>query len=590
MRRLTCILLLLGLACYAQAIPQEPKKPVLPPTQGTFVVHEWGTFLSVQGSDGQTIGGMVESEENLPKFVIQRGPDGWERTQARNLRVMFNKMETPVTYFYTDRHRIVTFKASMPKGLLTHWYPTVQEMTPAWKKDEQLATNAGSSINWGPFNVYPLSAYTSKHRTPALPAVAADNPWLSIRQPDSAIVSLSSGRAQPNLATETEKFLFYRGLGAFDLPLHVQSLGKDSALRLNLQNKSEQSLTGAFLIWVRGDQMRWAPIADLGGLSLHELEVEKFLGAAIPLSESVPLVKQAVSRALTNSGLYPKEANAMVDHWERDYFRSSGMRILYVLPREQTDAHIPIQVTPKPTEIVRTMVGRLEIITPDTELRLIQCLEQLQKGDAAQKAEAEKYLAGFGRMREAALRRVAQMNVNARIKALAEQLLSARAAWVVTNSTALVHDDKPATKIGMDVFLMDAMVAGLKADGVDRELAKKLAKQEENFVPKCGICGMVRKGLFFYSESKEQPASETPVKPEVVKKLSATDRDVRFAALKDLVQKYISAAMEKTPMTKEAKAQLQEDLERARKEAMGIMSKEQKYCPSCDGACKKTVW
>ena len=29
--------------------------------QGDLIVHEWGSFLSVQGSDGVTLGGIIDS-------------------------------------------------------------------------------------------------------------------------------------------------------------------------------------------------------------------------------------------------------------------------------------------------------------------------------------------------------------------------------------------------------------------------------------------------------------------------------------------------------------------------------------------------
>src|SRR5687767_5960008 len=63
-----------------------------------LVVHEWGTFLSVQGPDGVSLGGMVDSEEDLPQFVEERtSKESWTRA------IMRQKMETPVTYFYTDQ-------------------------------------------------------------------------------------------------------------------------------------------------------------------------------------------------------------------------------------------------------------------------------------------------------------------------------------------------------------------------------------------------------------------------------------------------------------------------------------------------------
>ena len=80
-----------------------------------LIVHEWGTFLSVQGSDGITLGGMIDSEEQLPPFVRERALNGANRA------CLMQKVETPVTYFYTDRQRTVKVRAEMPQGLLTHF-------------------------------------------------------------------------------------------------------------------------------------------------------------------------------------------------------------------------------------------------------------------------------------------------------------------------------------------------------------------------------------------------------------------------------------------------------------------------------------
>jgi hypothetical protein len=105
-----------------------------------LIVHEWGTFLSVQGSDGVTQGGMVDSEENLPWFVRTRSLGG------RNSGELFIKMETPVTYFYVDKPRKVQVKVGMTRGLLTHWFPAVLGFGPA-----PSAKNPGpdSYLDWG---------------------------------------------------------------------------------------------------------------------------------------------------------------------------------------------------------------------------------------------------------------------------------------------------------------------------------------------------------------------------------------------------------------------------------------------------------
>src|SRR2546430_17487457 len=81
----------LGVTLVASAAPPKDKEHL--------VVHEWGTFLSVQGADGVTLGGMVDSEESLPTFLRERDLGGYSRAK------MYTKMETTVTYFYTDRRR-----------------------------------------------------------------------------------------------------------------------------------------------------------------------------------------------------------------------------------------------------------------------------------------------------------------------------------------------------------------------------------------------------------------------------------------------------------------------------------------------------
>src|SRR5688500_3534809 len=43
-----------------------------PKPGGRFVVHEWGTFTSMQGSDGVVLEGLTREEEALPSFVYSR--------------------------------------------------------------------------------------------------------------------------------------------------------------------------------------------------------------------------------------------------------------------------------------------------------------------------------------------------------------------------------------------------------------------------------------------------------------------------------------------------------------------------------------
>src|SRR5262249_57791156 len=101
----------------------------------------------------------------------------------------------------------------------------------------------------------------------------------------------------------------------------------------------------------------------------------------LPLEDGVPQVKQAVAAALVKAGLYPKEARAMVNTWEKSYFRTEGLRLLYVLPPATVDEVIPIQIKPAPEQLVRVMVGRVEVLTPGAERRIEKAVADLGAPD-----------------------------------------------------------------------------------------------------------------------------------------------------------------------------------------------------------------
>ena len=91
----------------------------------------------------------------------------------------------------------------------------------------------------------------------------------------------------------------------------------------------------------------------------------------------------------------------MVDTWSRSYFRTMGLRILYIVPRAWTDKLLPITISPAPTDLVRTLVGRVEVLAPPDEAELLSQVRQ-----AAQLQMAPTTLIGnMGRFAEAKLLR-----------------------------------------------------------------------------------------------------------------------------------------------------------------------------------------
>jgi hypothetical protein len=75
-------------------------------------------------------------------------------------------------------------------------------------------------------------------------------------------------------------------------------------------------------------------------------------------------LRREMRDALVEDGLFPKEAEAMLRTWEGSYFQSRGLRLFYIVPREWTDRHLPLKISPE-AEVVRVMIGRIELVTPE---------------------------------------------------------------------------------------------------------------------------------------------------------------------------------------------------------------------------------
>ncbi len=153
-----------------------------------------------------------------------------------------------------------------------------------------------------------------------------------------------------------ERLLFYRGVGEFALPVQLREV--DASLQVRFGG--QRTIPAAWLIRVEGEQ---AGFRALGALAPDELRSVAGLQADRPAAAVVHEAATALVRGLQESGLYEDEARAMVDTWRRAWLRSPGTRLLYVLPRPWTDALLPLRVRPRPQQIERVLVGRVELLT-----------------------------------------------------------------------------------------------------------------------------------------------------------------------------------------------------------------------------------
>ena len=400
-------------------------------SDGRLVVHEWGTFTNFSGSDGVKLEYRPLIDNDLPEFVLDRG---WQA----GLNPLFSKarlrgrqrMETPVTYFYTDRVREVNVRVQFPQGLLTEFYPPVQKMLPEFTANQfhKLPALKDSLLDWGSITLIPESQLQTQLKPSPLadrvnvevmdrllPSVGHSPHYGFARNTDSAIVHVQNKADQnrPRMPAGNffEKFLFYRGMGNFKLPLHLTSMGEDV---FKLTNGGADPVRSLFLVSVSSGELRFQSFdAIAAGKTMTLTQTGR--------KSTVAALGTAVSASLVAAGLYEKEAVSMVRTWKDSWFEEEGTRLFYIVPSSNTEKLLPLTVEPQPDEIVRVLVGRMEIMPPEQEHRILQLVRNSVKQRIEHKTQAAELkkqnkkptefgipteIVGLGRLAEPALIRV----------------------------------------------------------------------------------------------------------------------------------------------------------------------------------------
>ena len=376
---------------------------------GGLIVHEWGTFLAINGSDGVTLDGMYHEEHALPGFVHARS-----RNELR-LRTSNLKGETPIVYFYGGRPLRVRVEVGFRDGLWTQWYPQADFVRPSLVQTGSLPRARNGRIGWTIDVVPPPLA------SPDLPAAPSDALWNYTREVDAAYVAATDATRQGN-PREWERFIFYRGLGEAKLPLNVSAVGQAGGGRVACDPAMIERLRHVYLLRVAHNRGAYRYLPSLRCGEWIAAVVPEMDGAA-PIDRFADTVADNFAARLVESGLYAKEARAMVNTWRTSYFTTDGIRVLFVLPQSWTDRFIPMTIDPKPDELVRVMVGRIELLTPEREHAAETAIANLASPDPKVREHAFATLRDHGRYVEPIVRRTLQSSADERVRTLCRRLL-----------------------------------------------------------------------------------------------------------------------------------------------------------------------
>lgn len=332
--------------------------------EGPLVVHEWGTFTSLQDESGDAIGGVNSDDEPVPWWVhdlarmlvignpVQGAPKCHPDVTMR--------LETPVIYFHPPDATpvVLDVRARFRGGWLTQFYPEANADAPGLD---------------GPFEFGPLTGETVGELSweglrvggSAVGPQTDEHVWRAPRKVRAASVTTRKG--------ERERFLFYRGVGHVDAPLRVTRAGRELVLRGALDGAwatDARLLTvpHLWLVEVRGDGTSAYRTLEPMILTTRDRALPVQTAATFPTAGfdkgNLGRLREAMRAALVEEGLFGDEAEALLSTWELSYFKSPGLRLFFTVPRPWTDSVLPLELS-LPAKLTRVMVGRIELVTPE---------------------------------------------------------------------------------------------------------------------------------------------------------------------------------------------------------------------------------
>jgi hypothetical protein len=335
-----------------------------------LVIHEWGTFTSLQDENGQAIGGINADDEPVPAFVHHAGgvlvfpatemPNSTVKGFPRCDTDVTMRLETPVLYFHpaagTDALPPVTVSAAFHGGILSEFYPQANTIVSGTTTNlfTALRSTTVGTLTWPDLaiNTHPGTAWPGPDCTNGV--------WTSPRAVAAADVRATNG--------EAERFLFYRGVAHLDSPVSVTRHAGQLTIYCSYLADSDQIPENRHFCLVDIAPDGTVAFRTFPGMALMDngaaiVTTPATFPAADYSTANRAALRTYLHDALVKDGLFADEADALLNTWQASYFKSPGLRLFFLVPRTWTDTYLPLKVS-APADITRVMVGRVEIVTP----------------------------------------------------------------------------------------------------------------------------------------------------------------------------------------------------------------------------------
>ncbi len=336
-----------------------------------YSVHEWGVMQIKYGYKALSTSKILDE---LPSFVHK----------AKSKKVYhYHFYRTlgggkPIIYFYANKPLNVNVTVKITSGTHLCWWPKAETKNKTFKW-----SNCGIDTATKSESLRPVS---KKH-------------WFNAaRDVDSSVVTVGNTK---------EKFLFYETKNmAFEIPF--EATGSEDTFEIINFNKT--ALKDVFI--VKGKKFIFLP------------EIDKSAKVDFTsVKNSMEKLRKKLLEILIRTGLFRKEAKALLASWEPEFFKSDKIRIIYSLPRAKYDELLPIKISPKPLELVRTGLVLVEQVNPVLQKRIDNLAKLLTSTNQDEILYAQEKLIKIGKPAYATLKRLAANSKNPSLQQIVQAIL-----------------------------------------------------------------------------------------------------------------------------------------------------------------------
>jgi hypothetical protein len=346
-----------------------------------LVVHEWGTITTIHTAAGKPQGGLnrIASDDVLPDFVHRYEPEHTRHDPTKRFAKsplvpgrpdVTMRLETPVIYFHPPAGAKVDtpidISVRFRGGILNEFYPAAEAAVAVdgsrvrEKREAGVLPRAWSFDILNNYVVGTLKWSGVRIRDTVVAPLTDNRVWLAPREVEAGSVFVPE-------TGEGERYLFYRGVANLGALLQTRTSG--SAVRiatphvLTWLDAPTATLPAVWLADIRVDGV--VAFREHGPVTLEKAAPDAELGRIRRFSDSdyqaegAKRLRASLKRALLKQGLYPDEAEAMLETWRVSYFQKPGLRLFYVVPREWTDYFLPLEFS-VPVRVSRAIIGRID--------------------------------------------------------------------------------------------------------------------------------------------------------------------------------------------------------------------------------------